>query len=41
MTAYKSNQDIHLAWTVSGVIAMAWVEAKRFGFNFPGEIGSN
>jgi hypothetical protein len=41
MTAYISNQDIHLAWMVSGFIAMAWVEAKRFGFNFPGEIGSN
>ena len=40
MTAWISNQDIHLAWVVSGIIAMAWVEAKHFGFNFPGGIGS-
>ena len=41
MTAWISNQDMHLAWMVSGIIAMAWAEAKHFGFNFPGGIGNN
>ena len=40
-TAWIGNQDIHLAWMVSGFIAMAWVEAKHSGFNFPGGIDSN